>query len=726
MKIFLSNRSGFLKKGIKSILCFLFFILCLEDIRTQPQWQITNGPYGGNIKRIEITKDKKLFLLTDKIYSTDNKQKTWSLPFRINLNNMNDYGNPETFTVGDSAIYIGSSKNIYRSKDNGKTWLRIMDNGTTTLHPSQICLGNRGRIIIGAQLESYKSDDDGNSWKKIKGKSGSIDIEAIIKDSKGNFYAGGYNGLYYSSNGMDSVSFLFQDYVVALGIDSKDNIYASINWGGGSYVMKKSTDAGKTWSFIYSGLNPGLVKSIAVDSLDNVYAGTDSGGVYISTNGGLKWTQTSLKNIKINTLITGNNGEIYAGTESRGVCYSSDYGNTWLLMNEGLYSSEWGPMALGVNSEGRVFAGYMIAGAFRTTNGGKSWEQKNNGIQLPNVSCFFFQPGGYTFAGTLNGLYRSSDNGDTWEMITKGINQEMQICNIIQGKNGDLWLSSESYNTSPGNNGVLRSTDNGTSWSFCGLEDMICSVTINKKGYIFASNSMFGNGSCYRSIDNGATWKKLTLKATAIRLAVNSKDYIYANTAELPSGPGVYVSTDDGLSWGKIFTKGPLVTTNDMYITRNDDVYICTSNGLYKSNEDFYKWELQNPEIKDTIFVKVVVDPNGIMYGMTPWGVYKTTNTVLKFPVWKNNYPGTFQLNQNYPNPFNPSTIIEYENPRTQHISLCVYDINGKLIENLEDNIKPPGIYKCKFERDDISSGIYFYRLKSDSYTETKKMLLIR
>jgi len=86
----------------------------------------------------------------------------------------------------------------------------------------------------------------------------------------------------------------------------------------------------------------------------------------------------------------------------------------------------------------------------------------------------------------------------------------------------------------------------------------------------------------------------------------------------------------------------------------------------------------------------------------------------------------TFSLAQNYPNPFNPSTRIEYEIKHETKVELKVYNVIGEVIEVLEDEIKKSGRYSKDFNAEGLSSGIYFYTLKTNQFSETKKMILIK
>jgi hypothetical protein len=85
-----------------------------------------------------------------------------------------------------------------------------------------------------------------------------------------------------------------------------------------------------------------------------------------------------------------------------------------------------------------------------------------------------------------------------------------------------------------------------------------------------------------------------------------------------------------------------------------------------------------------------------------------------------------FNLSQNYPNPFNPTTKIKFSIPRTEHVSVIIYDILGREITRLIDNELNPGSYETEFKGADISSGIYFYRLTAGELTEIRKMMLIK
>jgi hypothetical protein len=97
------------------------------------------------------------------------------------------------------------------------------------------------------------------------------------------------------------------------------------------------------------------------------------------------------------------------------------------------------------------------------------------------------------------------------------------------------------------------------------------------------------------------------------------------------------------------------------------------------------------------------------------------------------NLPKAFNLEQNYPNPFNPSTKIKYTIPNVSlsgvegsRVQLKVYDVLGNEVATLVNDYKPAGIYEVTFDASKLSSGIYFYKLQSGNFVETKKMVLLR
>jgi hypothetical protein len=90
------------------------------------------------------------------------------------------------------------------------------------------------------------------------------------------------------------------------------------------------------------------------------------------------------------------------------------------------------------------------------------------------------------------------------------------------------------------------------------------------------------------------------------------------------------------------------------------------------------------------------------------------------------NIPNSFSLDQNYPNPFNPTTKISWQSAVGSHQIIKVFDVLGKEVATLANEFRDAGRYEVEFDGSALSSGVYFYELIADGFTQTKKMILIR
>jgi hypothetical protein len=148
-------------------------------------------------------------------------------------------------------------------------------------------------------------------------------------------------------------------------------------------------------------------------------------------------------------------------------------------------------------------------------------------------------------------------------------------------------------------------------------------------------------------------------------------------------------------------------------LTLNDTVWIAPGN-----------WIIQD------IIPGQYVD-NLTILGITPFAIpgleTKLTNEITVVENERST-PTAFSLKQNYPNPFNPSTTISWQSSVSSHHTLKVFDVLGNQLATLVDEYKPAGEYNVQFTINNLQlgSGIYFYQLKSGSFVQTKKMVLIK
>jgi hypothetical protein len=108
---------------------------------------------------------------------------------------------------------------------------------------------------------------------------------------------------------------------------------------------------------------------------------------------------------------------------------------------------------------------------------------------------------------------------------------------------------------------------------------------------------------------------------------------------------------------------------------------------------------------------------NGTVYGDTI-----LTNLNLS----ANQIPETFSLLQNYPNPFNPVTNIKFDVPKSSYVTLRVYDLLGRELAVLVNENLKTGSYQYQWDGSAFASGVYFYKLETEDFSETKKMLMLK
>ncbi len=124
-------------------------------------------------------------------------------------------------------------------------------------------------------------------------------------------------------------------------------------------------------------------------------------------------------------------------------------------------------------------------------------------------------------------------------------------------------------------------------------------------------------------------------------------------------------------------------------------------------------WEYGEQTLKGAVI-------NGNVSGDTSFPVFTGLNNQYT------EIPYEFKLSQNFPNPFNPATNITFQIAAASQVRLTVYNVMGKEVENIINKLMGPGKYYSIWDASAFPSGVYYYRLQAGSYTETKKMVLIK
>jgi len=219
--------------------------------------------------------------------------------------------------------------------------------------------------------------------------------------------------------------------------------------------------------------------------------------------------------------------------------------------------------------------------------------------------------------------------------------------------------------------------------------------------YFFDFNSKIANGGTltYSIIESELPEhmrpRSASVSGDQLRLAINS---ISSDKVNLPlisnKEPGLLVVRMRLETSAKIFADAPL--------------NLKLSSGIFKTKIFAY---IDNKTIEITNSESNVAD-----YLETNSGVTQNNNEL----------PKEYSISQNYPNPFNPETKIKFDIPQLSDVKLLIYDITGRVVATLVNQELQPGRYEFKFEGNNFASGVYFYSIKAGSFSEVKRMFLIK
>jgi hypothetical protein len=378
---------------------------------------------------------------------------------------------------------------------------------------------------------------------------------------------------------------------------------------------------------------------------------------------------------------------IFAGSAGHGVYVTMDDGNSWNNYSNVLGNKS--VMALAVEG-GSVFAGSQYDGVYLSTDSGVSWTQVNNGITNYAIKALAVRDT-FIFAGTLHaGVFRSSTRHIKWDAVNVGLsNLNVQALAVCQG---DLFAG-----TSGG--GVFWSRDNGESWSPAneGLTDNNI-YSLAAAGYLVYAGS-FSSG-VFRA--GGGNTLVVWVTPTSGMSDVSSINALVATDADAFAGmqqDGVSLSTNSGRDWN---------TANTASLTNRHILALTLT-----------KTELFAGTSGSGVFRRLLSD-----MGIAPTGVQDPATK-------EGSVPQKVFLDQNYSNPFNPTTRIAYSLSAATHVSLGIYDGSGRLVRVLVDATMPAGRHEALWDGKDrvgrsSASGVYFYRLNAGSFTQTRKMILLR
>jgi photosystem II stability/assembly factor-like uncharacterized protein len=362
-----------------------------------------------------------------------------------------------------------------------------------------------------------------------------------------------------------------------------------------------------------------------------------------------------------------------------------------------------------VNSNTGWIVGYSGT-ILKSTNGGANWNAQNSNTDSDIHSIFFIDASTGWAAGSVGAICRTTNGGANW----------------FSEAPGGFWFSIFFANANTGwaagiMGAVIKTTDGGLNWfpqqsgtsvmlltSICfinvntgwisGIDGVICKTTNGGNNWNAQNNGSIsyyfikfinentgwvnGNGIIYKSTNGGLNWESLNNNPVALSLC-----FLNSQTGYATSAPEIILkTTNGGISWISQMS-GTSSLLNSIFFT---DIYHGWACG----------W-------------------GGVIARTTNGGSTFITNTGT-------NIPDNYSLSQNYPNPFNPSTIINFQLPTNNFVSLIIYDITGKVIETLVNEQLSAGSYKVDWNASRYPSGIYFCRIETGNFSKTIKMSLIK
>jgi photosystem II stability/assembly factor-like uncharacterized protein len=525
------------------ILAFsFFFIVCSDGINTYGpinssiiQWEQTNGPFGGAVNSIVVSKSGTIFLASyNGIYTSQDNGGNWRLSCLKNIYIQFLY-------ISSSGIIVAASNyELYISGDEGSAWSKI------TIPPdypplSDIAYYKDGIIV----LKTYSpivlvSTNNGVIWKKSNiPNNGSI--QSIVVNSKGIIFAGTEGeGIYFSDDQGENWEHLdvksTGSIINYLYMGKNDVLYMC----SGSRKLAKSNDNGNTWKIIKDNIAEyGVFCLLEKENGDLIFSSYDN--IYISTDGGGVWNTGDFRMMNANKIIPGKNN----------VLFLSAYG----------------------------------AGIFRSPDNGFHWEEVNNGLINTNIISLLFDNKDNLYAvSDFVGVSRSSDNGDNWSKLKTQFTNSL-IRWIYSDKKSNLFVSIDG-------DALYKSVDEGASWKriqnikFEGSNN-IFSLKENSKGDLYAITY---TGLLIRSSDGGENWDKINIPDTGIRLlGIYTMDNLIVVNGR-PNGDipysqkksDIFISYDNGIGWQTISSGLEEREFNNLTIDSRGYIFASGNSNLYR------------------------------------------------------------------------------------------------------------------------------------------------
>jgi photosystem II stability/assembly factor-like uncharacterized protein len=562
-----------------------------------------------------------------------------------------------------------TAKNIY-SSDGGNTWL---DGGTVTTHEINCIkyLNTDTGYIVMSEIGIYKTTNKGQNWNFIPGIEGVGEYELSLLPENIGYSAGTIIKIYKTENGYD--------YWKRLIINDNFSDVFFVNDQKGFVIsgsFYKTMNSGINWQKV-PGV-PGGRDIVFVDSLTGFIAGPT---IYKTTNGGENWYTANI------SVTTGPVVKIFFINATTG----------WAVT---IYSS--------------VQEVYIL----KTTDRGENWFNQFTALSFPSFTSIYFVDSLYGWISCYNGRpFKTTNGGQNWiEQTNINITQSRDVYfrDLLNG-----WLITANelyYTTNSGSNWTLDPQIYTYSWHF---------ETISDSHYIITG------GNIYESVDAGQIWQNITSQIgngfTSLHVPKNYMAYGVGTSGYIVSYLDTSIVPVELINFSAEYSDNKI---NLHWVTATE-----TNNYGFEvlRSYDIDNWEKisfvfghgTTTEQKEYSFTDNKISGSKIYYQLKQIdfnGNFEYSK-VIEVTVQE---PREFLLLQNYPNPFNNATVIIYQIPTDEFITIKIYDVLGNEVINLIKENKKAGYYSIALNATGLSSGIYFYKLQAGQFIETKKMILLK
>jgi len=560
-----------------------------------------------------------------------------------------------------------------------------------------------------------------NFWERVPGDIGGLTLTAMSVNSDNHIYAGfagsSTAGVMYSTNDGDSwLSISPNRDIISLSMNGNGDIYVGYRNFSSADSVFRTTDNGNSWTLIFveDGIN-GLV----INQLNgNVFIGSNN-GIYRSVNNGNSWTQVQSGECAL--LAVAPNGYLFANLDVQGVpkfYRSVNNGTSWTVIDNGLvidpavYDGVH-VTSITISNNGVIYI-YAVnvetyKGVFRSGSNDSSWSKRNNGLPDDFVYSFTTNSLGHVFAGVAppNKVYRSANSGQSWHSVSGGLPTfGGPVFTLAVNLNDRLFA---------GNGGFYRTTLSTTSQTF--LDSL--------KNINTPINHISPSVTIIHIPGPSGSIPKQHFSPNVESVEISIDEVLHTRTGDLTftlehNGVTVTLISEAGGN-GQDFISTLLSDDAEELITNGTAPFT----GFYKPEQSLSVFKGMDPYGDWTLTITDGYENNdGILNG---WSL----QIMLDSPISNiedeaQTIPSSYGLEQNYPNPFNPATSMQYAIGSRQFVTLKVYDLLGREVVTLVNEEKPAGHYKVSFDASGLTSGIYFYQLQTSTFSETKKMVLIR